>query len=182
VSGGARQATLILRIQWRARAVALLLEMLSPIFEQRYSRWWSSGVWFSRRVNRRRTPTCAEADLTAIKRYAAELGLERFLLIGSIAAAIEYETLQSGHECGYRATGRRMLRTDSAGRFRIKPERLKSLFAAISCGGATFSPICQPAEVLSRYRSSSARNLAQRFGLDRTPVADPCRTYSSLCA
>jgi glycosyltransferase involved in cell wall biosynthesis len=136
-------------------------------------------------------------DLAAIKRYAAEVGLERFVLNGSIAAPAEYQMFQSGHECGYRVTGRKIgIKTDSAGRFRIKapvqfcghvactePERLTSLFW---CGdllrrGYLFVhlPTSRGPKQVSLIEQFG-RNLGQRFGLHRAPVADPCRTFRTL--
>ena len=138
-----------------------------------------------------------EPDLAAIKRYAAKLGLEHFVLTNSIAGGAEYQMFRSGPESGYRVTGRKVaIRTDSAGRLRInapvrfcghvactEPESLTSLFW---CGdllrqGYLFAHLPTPRgpkQVL--LIEQFARNFAQRFGLLRAPVADPCRTFRRI--
>jgi glycosyltransferase involved in cell wall biosynthesis len=142
------------------------------------------------------TPASAEHDLTAIKTYAAELQLKRFVLTGPIPTPAEYE-LSSDARGAYRETGRRILvRRDSVGRSRIKaPFRLFGHVACTEsegigglfwCGdllrrGYFFAhlPTSRGPKQVSLF-GQFARNLLQRSGLHRKPVADPQRVFRTL--
>jgi glycosyltransferase involved in cell wall biosynthesis len=142
-------------------------------------------------------PAPIESDLDSINTYAANAGLDRFVLTGPVPPAAEYAASRLGPECVFRETGRKIIvTTDPFGRPRIKvpfrlfghvactePERLTGLFwcGDLLRGGYTCAhlPTSRGPKKVSLLRQF-VTNLVQRCGLHSSSLADPQHIFRTM--